>query len=141
MKTMYSTDGDSFTFDSPEEALEDVWNESGPYAREHIIYQGEVNIKKASAYVTHYSVNAIIDSMEENAYDQLGEERKVWPNSTLEQITDLANRLKVLIDAWADEHGLQPTFGEVKNIKQIKFKELKTREYFYENNFLEIEDD
>jgi len=140
MKTMYSTDGDLFNYDSPEEALENAWNEAGPYVRKQIIYRGEVNIKKASGYISHHLVNTIIDSMEENAYHQVGEEIGIWPGDSVEQNLDLTCRLKVLIDAWADDHGLQPAFGEVKNIKEIKFKEVKAREYFYENNFLEIKE-
>jgi len=139
IKTMYSTDCGLFNHDSAEEALEDVWNDEEQDAHEYTIYVGDVHFEKASSYVTNHLIGTILESLDVNALGSFGGDTESWPDSTPEQNADLASRLKILIDVWADKHNLQPTFGEAKNIKEIKFKEIEVRNYFYYDYFVEIE--
>lgn len=111
----YSTDQESFTGNEPsrESAVaacaSDCWLEPGD-----TVWTGEAVKEPASAY---FSIDNLIESMQGNAYDDIGEWAEDWlGNVTGKDEDELRSKIENAIDAWAEEHGYQPNFFRVDNM-------------------------
>lgn len=80
------------------------------------VYEGDAVPWKAGDFSDGFPV----DSLMERAYDEAGEHAGDWPDCTKEQETDLEQRIKDVVNQWADDHGLQPKFCRVDNVREIQ---------------------
>jgi len=120
---VYSENGESFNsgefHDVAEQALDSVGGNVGDEAE---VYCGEKVTIKASRYLDCYG-DDILEYLNEQAYEELGEHAEGWLNNTPQDITDeLSRMIQIAVDAWAGMHGLQPEFGKVKNVRGITVK-------------------
>lgn len=115
MTTYYSKNDEDYNYDDPRDAIDDLM---GIEPKELIIiYEGELVAAKASKYAPD-----IEDHLANNAYDDVGECSDVWPSCDEYKMAELQSMVEDAIDSWADKHGLQPKFGEIRNIKQLTYK-------------------
>lgn len=63
-----------------------------------------------------------IESMAERACDEVGECAEDWPDCGKEEESDLNERIRAVVNQWADDHGLHPNFYRISNTKTIKVK-------------------
>ena len=117
----YSTDEETFDYDDIGEALCSIFecDDTLDVGTIITVYSGEKEEKKASNYSTW-----IVENLSQNAFDDMSEHSGDWPNCTKEQEKELEDAIDKLVDEWADEHNLQPTFYGIKNQKKIKVKIL-----------------
>lgn len=106
-----------------EDAVREIFDYVGAMpGDERTIWEGVGHYKKAGDYAP---VRHFLDGIVELADDDCGEVAEGWlRNVTDEQTTDLEQRIRDAVNAWADDHGLQPTFGSVDNIRAIRVRLL-----------------
>jgi hypothetical protein len=109
----YSTNGEDYGFDNMVEAAEHAVEFLG-VGETASIWEGEAVHFTASDFA-----RVDTDDLCCNAADTCGEHAHEWPGATNEQSEDLAKRIKSAVDAWAEEHNLQPVFFSIRNAKQI----------------------
>lgn len=127
MEKCYSTNGEDFNYTEIEDAIESAFDDPDlPIGTVVTIDEGDAIPWKAGDFADGFPVETLANS----AYDEAGEYADGWPNCTKEQESDLAQRIKSAVNQWADDHGLQPRFYRVANIKEIKVKlTSKTGDY------------
>jgi hypothetical protein len=120
----YSTNNEDFNYTDLDEVIEEAFND--PYAIVgHVVtvFEGDSVKKQAGNFANFWP----IDRLKECVYDECGEYAEDWlDNCTKEQEADLEDRIKEVVNKWADDYGLQPTFYGVKNVKEIKVELLDT---------------
>jgi hypothetical protein len=118
-KKCYSTDEEEFNYDTLDDAatsaLDDPKITVGTIVT---LYEGDAIPWKASDFAPGFN----LDTLSQNAYDNAGEYADDWPDCGEAAGSDLDRRIAELVDQWADEHGVQPNFYHVKNVKTIHVK-------------------
>lgn len=122
-RRVYSVDQEMFNYDSISEAAIDMadvhWPDPLAVGDIVTIYEGKVIESVAS----DYSPNYLIDTLAENAYDECGEFADDWLSGLDNKCkNDLINRVHKVIDDWATEHNVQPTFYMVEDIVEIEIR-------------------
>ena len=121
---VYSTNGEEFNYDL-HEAAESVFDDLDAKIGDiRTISCGEKVEKKASDFVKW-----VVDSINERAYENFADFCDTWPDSTVDQNNELESEVKIVVDKWADKHGLQPTFWGVKNIKETQVRLVSEGEF------------
>lgn len=113
---VYSDNREDFNYSSIDDAIQSASDTYGCKPG-HIITIWEADtVKKYAGDFLSY----LPEELGERAYDEFGELIDEWPDTTPEQDSELANTVQSVINAWADKHGLQPTFYGVTNLKEIE---------------------
>lgn len=85
------------------------------------IFSGVPNRFQASDFFPR--IDWIIESAQENAHGEVGEfSDDFLAAQTREAEEELAASLKEAFQKWADNHGLDPTFYGIKNVKEVKVR-------------------
>lgn len=119
MSFAYSTNEEDYHggFPTREAAIEDAVA-SDDLAPGDTVWTGKV-VSAGPASRLFRSVRRIIEDMQEDAYDEAGEHAdRFLENVTDAQVDELGGEIKKVIDAWADKHGLQPTFFTVASVEK-----------------------
>jgi hypothetical protein len=113
-------------YDDPEEVIEDFLD----YADEDLAFphvltmlEGEGQIKPLSHYLARCGLDAIFESAQETALDEVGDDdcTEGW----LEQVTaEQRAELLALIDGWATTHGHQPHFWRIDVTRPVQVRIL-----------------
>lgn len=120
-KKCYSTNNEDFSHDCIEEAINDRLSDEFLASGTVItIYEGDAVKQKAG----NFAKWDVIDELSCSAGDECGEYADDWPNCTKEQSDDLDERIAAVVNQWADDHGLQPNFYTVENVKEIQVELL-----------------
>ena len=126
----YSTNEETFNFDSIDEAFCDVFESEDSFNVGDVVtvYSGEAIKNKASDYLS----GNLLEDMQERAYDEAGEfaEDYLIEAGIVEQ-NELLKELSDAVDKWADKYGFQPKFYGIRNIKEINARilNIETGEY------------
>ncbi len=119
MEKCYSLNNEDFNYTEMEDALRDKFDDLDIKLGDVVtIYEGDAVLWKAGDFADGFPV----DTLSNGSYDEAGEYADEWPNCTKEQDQDLVQRIKDVVNQWADDHGLQPTFYRVENVKEIQAK-------------------
>lgn len=120
----YSRDQERFhgTFETLKEAVaEAVAGETEPF---NFLVCESHRPKSASYYLP--SAADFLEQMSERAADDCGEAAEDFMYGVpADARAQLQVRLSVVIDEWAKEHGLQPTFWHAENIRGITWEEAQ----------------
>lgn len=119
MAKWYSANDEDYSHSEIEDAVTEVFDDPEIAVGEvRSVWEGEVTIKKAGEYAPEDMVTLISD----RAYAMCGYVDG-WPmNCTKEQGQELNKMVAEAINTWASIHGLQPTFGTVKDVREIKVR-------------------
>ena len=115
----YSTNNEDYIYDDIESAIESSIDDlSIQVGSEFLVYEGDAIKYKAGDFS-----NGLLNYIVESAYG-CGEEYSdgYLDEVTKEQEAELDNRIADAVNQWADEHGFQPKFGRVDNIKEIRVR-------------------
>ena len=117
MGIYYSSNEETFNYDSIDEAVEDlIENNSDIKVGDCVrVYSGE----SESVDVKHYVPN-IIEHMGEIAYDDMGEFADDFPDCTQDVDQQIQNEVEILIERLFEKHKLMPSFYKIKNQKTIE---------------------
>lgn len=118
MEKCYSLNNEEFNYTELEDAIRDKFDDLSIKVGDVVtIYEGDAILWKAGDFADGFP----LDTLSNHAYDEAGEYADEWPNCTKEQEADLTQRLKDVVNQWADDHGLQPQFYHVENVKELRF--------------------
>lgn len=125
----YSVDEENFSHSDMADAVQEVFDYVGAKpGDERTIYEGTAKKLTAGSFVP-----CIEDDLINSAFDEVGEFADGWLEGlTPDQRGDLADRVKAAVNSWADDHGLQPTFFTVENVREIKVRLLDNDDNFEE---------
>jgi len=115
----YSLNDEDFTYDELDDAITDAFDDSTiDIGSEIIVFEGDA-VKFQAGDFTGFNLDSITNS----AYDEGGEYSESYLEGvTKEQEADLDKRVADAVNQWADDHGLQPNFYRVANVKKIRVK-------------------
>ena len=115
----YSSNGEDFSYDSVEDALDGFYPTNGESEKKVIIWEAEAVPKKASEY---FDVDSAFERMDERAHEDMGDFSEGWIQGI---DNNYAEKLKAAIvktiDEWANETGNNPTFFGVEDIKKVEY--------------------
>jgi len=116
---VYSIDGETYKHMTSDDALEELFDtlDISDFNDEDFcqsIWQGTKVEPKASEFVP-----AVVEGLSERAYDDCGEPAEDWPASNQAQDNELRELVQWVVDAWADDHKLQPNFYTVEDTEEI----------------------
>ena len=117
----YSINEEDFTSTELDDVVADAWDNS-TYASgaEFSVWEGDAVVKKAGSFL---NVDLMLEHMTEAAYDESGDWAEDWlQDCTNGQTEDLACQIYELVNQWADVYKLQPKFGTVENVKEIRIR-------------------
>lgn len=119
MEKCYSTNNEDFNctdlHDAIVSALECPLAKVGDIVT---VYEGDAVPWKAGDFT-----GFTLDHISNAAYDEGGEYADGYLEGvTKEQESDLDKRIADVVNQWADDHGLQPNFYRVANVKEIRAK-------------------
>lgn len=104
-----------------EECLEQAREESrGKYKTVYIAESVPFEIKE------HMNVDAILEDLEQRAYDFAGEAAESWqPSRDMKypETIELERALGSLLENWLNEHGYAPRFGRLENTAEYDLYE------------------
>lgn len=121
MTKWYSSNEEDFKHTEIDDAVTEVFDyEEAKPGDVRLVREGDAVISKAGQFVPA----ALTSDMNNCACDECGEYAEDWPACTKDQEQDLEQRIADAINAWADDHGLQPTFGTVENVRDIEVRLL-----------------
>ena len=79
-------------------------------------------------HVGYVNVDMIIEHMQQDAYDTVGEVAEDWlDNITIKQRRDLEGRVEDVVKEWLKEIGEEPTFYKVLPFDELTLKEAKEK--------------
>ena len=120
-RTVYGIDGEIFNHDELDDAVNDELDNGCSRQGDIItIWQGTTVPKTAG----DYGPLATACEMSEKAYDDCGEWADDWPYYTTKQGNELDEKIKAVINEWADAHSLHPNFYTVVDVVEIKVRIL-----------------
>ncbi len=118
---VWSTNEEEFYMnphDSREAAVEEGTGECEA-CEDSSFYVGRVVSLKLSD-LSIKSGERVIDDCIERAFERVGEAQENWADSIKpDEIKDLDNRIRELLDRWADDHKNHPSFFAVEDVEQI----------------------
>ena len=104
-------------YDTKEDAIEDCREEynSGDY-EEETCYVGRID-----TYNAFIDADSIIEDIQNYAYSECGEVAEEFLiDVTKEQTEELQDKLNDVLQEWLTKHNLQPTFGNMVDVEEIK---------------------
>ncbi len=115
-KYCYSLNGESFygEYETKEGAVEQ--------GKEEALEEGqnEIFIGICEEYIPSISAWQVIDSIQEDAYDKLGEFSQGYLDDVSnEHREELQDKLNQVLSKWIEEHNYIPDFWSVKNVEKI----------------------
>jgi len=118
-KKCYSTNNEDFNYDELDDAIRDAIDDPAINIGDVVtVYEGDAIHFKAGDF-TGFTLDAITNT----AYDEGGEYCDGYlDHVTKEQGADLDKRIADVVNQWADDHGLQPNFYRVENVKEVQAK-------------------
>jgi hypothetical protein len=121
---VYSTNNEDFTYTELNSVVESVFDDPDIIPGQIVtVFEGDSVQYKAGDFAHFWP----IDRLSESAYDSCGDYAENWlHNIPKEQEGDLEDRIKKVVNEWADDYGLHPDFYGVTNIKEIKIELLDT---------------
>jgi len=114
----YSTNGEYFAYDNIHDTLDSATYDNEKIGDTVTIYEGELEQYPAS----HYLIEVTTESLNEEAYDTVGEYADEWPNLTKSQEKELNVEINKTVDLWFSKQKLHPSFGAIENVKELKYK-------------------
>lgn len=115
----YSVNNEEFNHSELNDAVAEVFDEVDiAIGSVRTVFEGDAIRWKASDFGPY----DIIDTLACNAGDNAGEYADDWPEVTKDQEDELHALVRDVVDKWADDHGLQPNFYHVENVKEIQVK-------------------
>lgn len=119
---MYSINGEDFNYTQIDYAVEDVFYDKEVAVGATItVYEGTVVNFKAGKFAPSF----VLDELNSAACDDCGDDAVgEWPDCEKAVEVDLEEMVAAAIDAWADRHNLQPTFGGIENVKELSVRKL-----------------
>lgn len=121
MTKWYSSDEENFDHTDIEDAVREVFDDPEvKVGAVRLVWEGDAAIPKAGEFVPA----GIINDLNACACDLCGYHAADWPDCTNDQEKDLEQRIAAAVNAWANDHGMQPTFGTVDNVRGIEVKLL-----------------
>ena len=125
----YSLDEETFyeAFQTIEEAIIEGFDMGGE--EQEVVYVGEnTEPKKVSEYLKTYMVEKLIESIQEEAFEESGEATEGFLGfidlNYKDVISELMEKMKTAIDVWADDYALQPDFCQIINVKSYTRDDL-----------------
>jgi hypothetical protein len=120
-KKCYSTNGEDFNDSEMDDAAQSVFDYVGAKAGDvRTIFEGTARKHLASDFAPD-----LIDTLSEQAYNDLGEYAEDWLEGvTKEERDDLDARIKDVINSWADDNGHEPSFYSVDDSREIQVRLL-----------------
>ena len=103
-------------YDTAEEALSDALDE---YVDDEFVYVAEAHSVKIGDYVTDQIAASLMDMVDEQSWAEHEDDNANLTVTSKDQLTDLTERLKQTLNAWADDHGLHPDYTAVKNVRKF----------------------
>lgn len=117
-KKCYSTNNEDFNYSEMDDAISDAIDDPTINVGDIVtVYEGDAVMWKAGEFT-----GFMLDAISNCAADEAGEYSDDWPNCTKEQEADLDKRIADVVNQWANDHGLQPNFYRVQNVKEIQAK-------------------
>lgn len=128
MEKCYSINGEEFNYTELEDAIRDAFDDARMKVGNTVtIFEADAELWKAGCFADAFPVDTLCN----RAYDEAGEYADNWPDCDKDQEADLEQRIKDVVNQWADDYGLQPNFWQVSNVKKLNVKML-TEEGQYE---------
>ena len=126
----YSLDGETFyeAFPTIEEAVIEGFDIGGD--EQEVVHVGEnAKPKKVSEYLRTYMVERLIETIQEEAFEENGEATEgflefIDLNCDKDVISELMEKMKTAIDVWANDYTLQPDFCQIINVKSYTREDL-----------------
>ena len=115
----YSTNNEDFVYNEMDDALMSAFDDPETKIGTIVtVYEGDPVRFKAGDFT-----GFTLDTITNTAYDEGGDYAGYYLDQvTKEQEADLDKRIADVVNQWADDYGLQPTFYRVANIKEIRAK-------------------
>lgn len=121
MGKCYSTNDEDYSYDEIEDAIRDKIADHPELTPGDIftIWEGDAILWKAGDFAGGFCV----DDLSDRAYAEAEESADGWLDSCPKEVKDdLETRIEVVVNQWADDHGLQPKFYRVENVCEVKVK-------------------
>ena len=117
---IYSSNEEYYQYEDMHDAILDIYENETTFKVGDVIeiWKGELHKPKASRYVPSF----LYETLNENAWENVGEWVDSWPDGTDQQRNELQSMVGAAVDAWADKYNLQPNFGDITNIKSVKVR-------------------
>lgn len=106
--TFYREEGFHGAYPTKHAAFDAALEERDRYT--DVVWVASGKYRKASDYFP--GVDMFLSELTSMAWDRVDEMVEDWISPTQAQVDDLELRFKKVLDEWADEHGLHPTFWE-----------------------------
>lgn len=118
-KWVFSNNGHDFNSDqySSADAAFRAWASDYDAKPGALGYVGRVRACRAGDFA-FFDVSSLGENAAEDGH---GDWVDNWPDSTAEQDSELESAIEDAVNAWADKHGLQPTFYEVYDVEQREY--------------------
>lgn len=118
MKKCYSTNNEDFNYDELDDAVQSALDDPSVNVGDVVtVYEGDAVAWKAGDFT-----GFTLDHISNAAYDEGGEYAEDYLSDvSKEQEADLDKRVADVVNQWADDHGLQPNFYQVKNVQELRF--------------------
>ena len=113
----FSTNNEDFSYDELDDAVRDALDDPEIKVGDVVtVYEGDAVRFKAGDF-SGWNLDHITNA----AYDEGGEYAEDYLSGvTKEQEAELDKMVEDAVNAWADKHGLQPTFYRVINAKEVQ---------------------
>jgi hypothetical protein len=120
MTKWYSSNEEDYKHTDIEDAIAEVFDDTEiKVGAVRLVWEGDAVTRKAGDYLPKRHLG-VVEQLTDNAYEECGEYAENWLSKiTVDQEQDLRDRIANAINAWADDHGLHPTFGTVENVRDI----------------------
>jgi len=111
MNIWYSVDGESYIYETQEEALNDIDYKVGDAVT---IFRGELEDVKASHWFNNFTTQMLIEQLGENAHGRLGEAVDDWPENECSDLDLLTKELKAVIDKHIEPCSYKPVINPME---------------------------
>ena len=121
MEYRYSTDEEFFNFESEEECLDSIINNSNDslpdlIGQEVVFWKGKIVEQKSSDFVTTYEVDSFLEALNERANSECGESAEDFAYNVPKEAQE---ELLKFMEEWSDKH-LQCWFYAVTDVEEVK---------------------
>ena len=121
----YSTNNEDFSYNELDDAIRDALDDPEIEVGSVVtVYEGDAARFKAGDF-TGWNLDNITNA----ACDESEYAEDYLSGITKEQEAELDDMVEAAVNAWADKHGLHPTFYRVKNVKEVQARYVGDNEY------------
>lgn len=116
MTIYYSTDEETFNYESVDEAVECLIGNDSDIKVGDIVYvqSGESVAVSVKEYIPD-----ILETISDNSYDEMGEFSDGFPDASKEVGQEIQTQVEDLVSKLFDKYKLNPSFYRIKNVKFI----------------------